>query len=163
MTLPLLILRVALGSVMVAHGYNHLFGPGGVAGTARWFASMGLRPPRLHALASGLIELGSGICLILGLCTALQCSAVVGVMTVALVTAHRANGFFVFRPGQGWEYVGFLAAVAIGLAGLGPGELSFDQALGIVDDLDGAVGLAVASLGCVGAGALLAACWRPMT
>ena len=40
------ILRVALGIVMFAHGWNHLFGPGGVEGTARWFGSMGLRPPK---------------------------------------------------------------------------------------------------------------------
>ena len=38
------ILRVALGVVMLAHGWNHLYGPGGVDGTARWFGSMGLKP-----------------------------------------------------------------------------------------------------------------------
>ena len=107
------LLRLALGVVMLAHGWNHLFGPGGVEGTAKWFGSMGLRPPKVHALASGLTELGAGTGLLLGLLTSLQCGAVVGVMTVAFVTAHRTNGFFIFKAGQCWEYVAFLALTAV--------------------------------------------------
>lgn len=157
-----LILRAVLGGVMVAHGWNHMFGPGGLDGTARWFASMGLRPAKVHALASGVTELGAGTALLLGLLTAVQCGAVVGVMTVALVTAHRTNGFFIFRPGQGWEYVAVLAAIAVALAALGPGEVSVDAALDIAAYLDGFAGIAVsAGLGLAGAAILLALCWRP--
>ena len=157
-----LLLRVALGVVMLAHGWNHLFGPGGVDGTASWFGSMGLRPPKVHALASGLTELGAGTGLVLGLLTSLQCGAVVGVMTVAFMTAHRTNGFFIFKPGQGYEYVGFLALTATALAMLGPGQVSVDDLLGIADDLDGAVGLALsAGLGLVASAGLLAVSWRP--
>jgi putative oxidoreductase len=156
-----LLLRVVLGVVMVAHGWNHVFGPGGVEGTARWFGSMGLRPPRLHALASGVTEIGSGVGLLLGLLTSLQCAAVVGTMTVAFMINHRGNGFFIFRPGEGWEYVGTLAFTAIALAALGPGEVSLDHALGV--DLDGWVGLGLsAGLGAGAAAGLLAACWRPV-
>jgi putative oxidoreductase len=156
------LLRVALGVVMLAHGWNHLFGPGGVEGTARWFGSMGLRPPKVHALASGFTELGAGGALLLGLLTSLQCGAVVGIMVVAFTTTHRKNGFFVFRPGEGYEYVATLAVVATALAVLGPGELSVDHALGIDDALDGGVGaLLSAGLGLVSAGGLLALCWRP--
>jgi putative oxidoreductase len=148
---------------MVAHGYNHLWGPGGMAGTARWFGSMGLRPAKVHALASGGIEVLSGLGLIVGLLTSLQCGAVVGVMTVAFVTAHRTNGFFIFKPGQGWEYVAVLAAVSVALAAIGPGRLSLDQVLGISDDLAGGVGLALsAGLGLAGAAGLLVASWRPV-
>jgi len=39
-----LVLRVIVGITIIAHGYNHIFGPGGIQGTAGWFASMGLRP-----------------------------------------------------------------------------------------------------------------------
>lgn len=154
------LLRVELGGVMLAHGWNHLRGPGGVDGTARWFGSMGLRPPRVHALASAVTELAAGAGLLLGLLTALQCGAVVGVMTVAFVTAHRTNGFFVFRPGQGWEYVAVLALTAVALAVLGPGRVSLDHLLGI--DLAGGLGLALsAGLGLAGAGLLLLTSWRP--
>lgn len=157
-----MILRGALGAVMLAHGWNHLFGAGGVDGTARWFGSMGLRPPRLHALLSGWTELGAGVGLLVGFLTALQCGAVVGVMSVALITAHRTNGFFIFRPGQGWEYVAVLALAASALGVLGPGAASLDGAFGIADDLDGGVGLALsAGAGLAGAAVLLLLCWRP--
>jgi putative oxidoreductase len=157
-----LLLRLTVGGVMVAHGWNHLYGPGGVQGTAGWFESMGLRPARLQALASGGIELLSGACLVLGLLTALQAGAVVGVMAVAFVTAHRSNGFFIFRPGQGYEYVAVLAAAAVAVGVLGPGSISLDNALGIDGQLDGWVGLALSGgLGLAGAAGLLLTCWRP--
>ncbi|GAA0612647.1 DoxX family protein [Sporichthya brevicatena] len=161
--LAALLLRGTLGTVMVAHGWNHLFGAGGVAGTARWFGSMGLRPPRVQALASGITEIGVGVCLLLGLLTTFQCAAVVGVMLVAGVTAHRRNGFFIFRPGQGWEYVAVLALAAATLAVLGAGDLAADRVIGIGDDLDGGLGLGLSiGLGSVGAGGLLLTCWRPL-
>lgn len=147
---------------MIAHGYNHLFGAGGLAGTTRWFASMGLRPARVHALLSGLTELVAGTCVVLGFLTSLQCAAIVGVMLVAFVTAHRTNGFFVFRPGQGWEYVGFITLVAVALAALGPSDVSVDHLLGIARDLDGGVGAGLAAAGGTsGAAVLLLTCWRP--
>lgn len=158
-----LLLRLTLGAVMLAHGWNHLFGPGGIEGTARWFGSMGLRPPRLHALASGWTELGAGAALLVGLLVPFQCAAVIGVMAVALVTAHRTNGFFIFRPGQGWEYVAVLALTAAALAVIGGGQVSLDHALGITDEVDAGIGLGLAAgLGLGGAAALLLACWRPV-
>ena len=42
--LSLLVVRVAVGIVFLAHGYNHIFGGGRIAGTARWFESLGMRP-----------------------------------------------------------------------------------------------------------------------
>ena len=156
------LLRIALGVVMFAHGWNHAFGGGKLAGTARWFASMGLRPPMVHAFFSAVTELGAGVALVLGLLTSLQCGAVVGIMTVAFVTNHRKNGYFIFRPGEGYEYVVTLALVASALGVLGPGQWSLDHALGIDDDLSGGVGLALsAGLGLVAAAGLLVACWRP--
>jgi putative oxidoreductase len=60
--LALLLLRCGAGAVMLAHGLNHVFGGGKIAGTARWFESLGMRPGSLHAwLASGT-EVGAGSC-----------------------------------------------------------------------------------------------------
>lgn len=44
-----LLLRAVLGTTMLAHGWNHAFGGGKIAGTTRWFASMGKRPAWMHA------------------------------------------------------------------------------------------------------------------
>src|SRR5262245_19103660 len=58
--IAVVLLRVIVGLTLVAHGYNHLWGRGGLAGTARWFSSLGMRPPKLHAVLSGAGELAAG-------------------------------------------------------------------------------------------------------
>ncbi|WP_371541657.1 DoxX family protein [Streptomyces sp. NBC_00554] len=157
-----LVLRAVAGLTMVAHGYHHVLGGGGLAGTSRWFASMGLRPPRVHALLSGAGELACGLGLLAGLLTPLCAAFVVGTMTVAGVAVHRPNGFFVFK--DGYEYVLLLAVVSVVIGLLGPGRVSVDHALGIDDALDGGVGAALAGgVGILGAALLLALCWRPGT
>jgi putative oxidoreductase len=154
------LLRVVVGLTMMAHGYNHLWGRGGLAGTARWFGSLGMRPPRLHAVLSGAGELAAGFALAIGLLTPLAAAFVVGTMVVAGITAHRPNGFFVFK--DGYEYVLMISVVCAVIGLLGPGAASVDRLLGIDEALAGAVGLALTvGLGVVGAAVLLAATWRP--
>jgi putative oxidoreductase len=154
------VLRLALGITMLAHGWNHAFGGGKLPGTARWFESIGIRPGRLHAALATLVELGSGVLLLSGLLTSLAAAGVVGTMLVALIANHLRNGFFIFRPGEGYEYVLFIVLTAVALAVLGGGWLSVDHALGIGLDGWGGLILAVAAGG-GGAALLLATCWRP--
>src|SRR5438067_2135752 len=122
--------RVALGVVFLAHGYNHIFRGGRIAGTGRWFESLGMRPGIVHAWFASLTELGAGALLLLGLATPLACAGVIGTMLVAWITNHLRNGFFIFRPGEGYEYVMTLTLAAVGLSCLGAGRLSLDHALG---------------------------------
>ncbi|RFS84276.1 DoxX family protein [Actinomadura spongiicola] len=157
-----LILRVSVGGTLVAHGWNHAFGGGRIEGTAGWFESMGLRPGKLHALMATGTELGAGVLLLLGLLTPLAAAGAVGTMLVAFITAHLRNGFFIFRPGQGYEYVLMIILVACALGALGGGAVSADRALGVADDLSGRVGLAITALaGGLGGALLLAVFWRP--
>jgi len=164
--IALLAFRCAIGAVMFAHGWNHLFRGGKVQGTAGWFESLGMRPGILHAWIASLAELAAGIGLVLGLLTPLGGAAVVGTMTVALITNHRGNGFFIFRPGEGWEYVMTLIACGVALAVVGPGQWSLDEAFDLFQTdgmpVPGGVGLAIVlAAGFGGAILLLAACWRP--
>ena len=128
-----LLLRAVLGITMLAHGWNHAFGGGKIAGTTRWFASIGMRPAWVHAYVATLTEIGAGVLLLLGLLTPLAAAGVLGTMLVALVTAHLKNGFFIFRPGQGYEYVLMICVVAVALAGMGGGWLSLDHAARLPD------------------------------
>jgi putative oxidoreductase len=156
-----LLLRAALGVVFVAHGYNHIFGGGRIAGTARWFDGLGMRPGIVHAWVASLIEVGSGVLLFLGLATPLACAGVVGTMIVAWVTNHRRNGFFIFRAGEGYEYVMTLTFCAAAVGGVGAGNWSLDHALGWFQP-PGWLGLGITVIaGGGGALALLASCWRP--
>jgi putative oxidoreductase len=160
-SLALLAFRIVLGVVFLAHGYNHVFGGGKIAGTGRWFESLGMRPGWLHAWTASITELGSGALLIVGLATPLACAGVIGTMTVAWITNHLRNGFFIFRPGEGYEYVMTLVAAAVGLAGVGGGYWSLDHALGWFSP-PGWIGFTIALVaGFGGAAGLLAVYWRP--
>ena len=159
--LALLIFRCGVGAVMLAHGINHVFGGGKIAGTGRWFASMGMKPGWFHAWLASVTEIGAGVLLIVGLLMPFAAAGVVGVMVVAGIINHRKNGFFIFRPGEGWEYVMTLAIAAIPLGTIGAGRWSLDEALDIRDDLNGTTGLLITLLGVVGAAVTLAVFWRP--
>ncbi|MFB4306850.1 DoxX family protein [Actinomadura sp. GTD37] len=146
-----LIIRLALGPMLMAHGWNKTFGPDGLAGTARWFEALGLRPARLHARLAAGAELAAGLALTLGFLTGLTAAAFVGLMTVAALTDHRGKGYFVFKGGC--EYTVLIAMVAAGLAATGPGGWSADELLGL--DLSGAWWAAAAVLAGLTAGLAL--------
>jgi putative oxidoreductase len=164
----LLAFRCTLGVMIFLHGYNHLWGAGGVEGTARWFGGLGFRPAKVHALMSGLVELAVGAGLVVGLLTPVACAALIGTMVVAGWTAHRPNGFFIFR--DGYEYVLVVAIAAVALAAFGPGTVSLDFVVGLASYDDplgnGLVGgdgaLVAAGGGLVGGVLLLVFGWRPV-
>ena len=159
--LSMLLLRVVLGVVFLAHGINHVFRGGKIAGTGRWFESLGMKPGVLHAWLASLTEIGAGALLIVGLLTPLAAAGVVGTMVVAWITNHLKNGFFIFRPGEGYEYVMTLTLVGLGVAGLGAGEWSLDHAVGIFEH-PSMTGLLIALVaGGGGAAGVLAVFWRP--
>jgi putative oxidoreductase len=151
-----LLVRIALGPLLVLHGLNKV--RGGLAGTERWFESLGLRPGWLHARVAATTEIGAGLLVTLGLLTGLAATAFVGLMTVAALTDHRGKGYFIFKGGA--EYVVLVAIVAVALAVLGPGRWSLDHALGL--DLGGlGWGLVALVGGLAAAGGLLATSYRP--
>ena len=158
----LLLLRLGVGAVMLAHGINHV--RPNIEATASWFGSMGMKPAKLHAWLASVTEIGAGIALVLGLLTPFAAAGTVGVMFVAWAINHRGNGFFIFRPGEGWEYVMTLGIVGLVIGAIGPGAWSLDEALDLNDNFVGVGGLAIAAIGGLGGGAaLVAACWRPET
>lgn len=124
----LILIRLALGLMLVTHGVNKVFGQGGIAGTARWFEGLGLRPGLLHARVAATTEIGAGTLMTLGLGFPVPCAAFVGLMTVAALTDHRGKGFFVFKGGC--EYVALVAVMASAIAFTGPGRWSLDHMIG---------------------------------
>jgi putative oxidoreductase len=147
--IALLGLRLVVGLGFAAHGAQKLFGVfggHGIQGTAGFFEQIGLRPGKLHAWAGGTAEFLGGLLIALGLVTPFAAAALIAVMTVAVLTVHLRNGFFVSN--SGYEYNLVLAAAVFALAGVGAGEWSLDNALGM--DLAG-TGWA---LGALGAGVL---------
>lgn len=157
--IAMLVLRVSVGAVAIAHGVNH---GRNLDGTAAWFEKVGFRQARLQASLSAAGEVAVGSLLVLGLLTPIGAAGFAAVMVVAFWSIHRKNGFFIFRPGEGWEYVMTLLLCGLLIGTVGPGEWSIDHAAGIADDLDGWTGLLVAAVGGGGGSLLLLTTfWRP--
>lgn len=158
--LGLLMLRLCLGLFLAYHGYNKFFGGGRIAGTTGWFASMGMKWPRAQAILAASTEVGAGVLFALGFLTPLAAAGIIGVMIVAIVTSHWKVGFFVFKPGQGWEYCATIAIGALAVATIGAGEWSIDHAIDL--DVQEWWGLAIAGIVGIGGGVLqLATSYRP--
>lgn len=154
-----LILRLTLGGIMLAHGVKHARGR---TKTSNWFGSIGFKSPDLQWFASTATEIGVGVLLIVGFIATLAAAGVIGIMTVAFVSVHRAAGFWVTaRPDEGWEYILTLSAVATAIAIAGPGSISVDAALGLDTLLDGWIGVGAVLFGFLAAGLQLATFFRP--
>lgn len=137
-----------------------MFGSGGINRTAKWFASVGMRAPQLQARLAALTELGSGIALVFGFATPIATAALIALMVVAIVVAHRHNGYFIFRPGQGWEYCAAIIIAAVVISLLGPGKWSIDSAINLNYSNWASLTIAIL-LGIGSAIAQLSVFWRP--
>jgi putative oxidoreductase len=124
--LGLLIVRVGLGVVMIAHGWQK-YALNTLDGTRQGFAQMGVPFPDLAAMGVTALEIFGGAAIILGLLTPLVGLAYTATMIGAAVLVHGPNGFF--ASGGGYEFVGLLAVLSLGLAVSGAGRFSLDHAL----------------------------------
>ncbi|MGB0971534.1 MAG: DoxX family protein [Mycobacterium sp.] len=159
-----LILRLALGLTMAAHGFNKVFARGGLAGTARWFDGIGMRPGMFHARVAAFTEIAAGLGLAVGLLTPVPAAGFVALMLVAAWTVHKKNGFFIVK--DGWEYNLVLGVAAVAVATIGAGRLSLDYVIfsstSFYDLLHGWCGLAIATaLGLAGGIGQLVIFYRP--
>jgi putative oxidoreductase len=125
-SIALLLLRVVLGVVFIAHGLQKLT-QGGIAGTAEGFGQMGVPLPEIAAPAIIALEIGGGALLILGLASRILGALLAIDMIVAWGLVHAGSGFF--AQDGGFEYVLVLAVVGAALAIAGPGRFAVDAAL----------------------------------
>jgi putative oxidoreductase len=117
--LALVVLRVVLGAVMIAHGYRKVYGH--LHEYAHFISSLGI--PAWLGYISALTEFVGGILLIMGLFTRVVAAAVLIDMMVAIAKVHWPHGL----TGQGgYEFPLALAAIAFALIFLGAGPIAID-------------------------------------
>ena len=121
----LLVMRLVLGAIMIAHGYKKVFG--GFHGHQQFVGSLGI--PVWMAYVSAGREFFGGIAIVLGLFTSYVALAILIEMVVVIVKVHWKNGL----TGQGgYEFPLALATIAFALMcyGGGPFGLSFGKRSG---------------------------------
>lgn len=130
-----LVLRLALGVVMFAHGAQKVlgwWGGAGVAGTFEAFQQAWGIPPFLTVLTMAA-EFGGGLLLIVGAFTRLAALAIGINMVVAVLVNHVQHGFFMdwygVAGGHGFEYHLLAVGMALALLIQGGGRASVDRAL----------------------------------
>src|SRR6202521_4997328 len=132
MSIGIVILCLAVGLTLAAHGAQKLFGWFGGAGLAKsgqGLEQLGFVPGRRNALMAGLTESAGGLLLALGLATPIAAAVVFAVMLVAGVSAHYKQGFFL--QNHGYEYTLVLGLDGLSIAFTGAGPLSLDALLGV--------------------------------
>ena len=124
--LGLLVLRVVVGVVFIAHGSQKLF-TYGLAGITGGFEQMGVPMASVTAPLVTFVELIGGVALILGFLTPIAAALLAIDMLGAILFVHGKNGLFL--P-NGYEFALTLLAVNVTLLLAGPGAAAVDNVLG---------------------------------
>lgn len=124
----LLVLRLALGFGLIAHGWDKLFitGLNGSEGTIATFQHLGVPQPSLSAWIASITEVFGGGLLVVGLLTPAVAAIVALEMLAALYFAHLGKGFFVRDGGVELPLLYIVALQVIVV--FGPGRASLDRA-----------------------------------
>jgi putative oxidoreductase len=120
--LGLLILRVALGIVFIAHGYPKLMKPN--LEMQHVFAQHGL--PGQFVYFAGVLEVFGGLLLVLGLFARPAALLLAVEMGVAIWKMHSSGGILAVHI---YEFPLALGAACVALATIGAGLISVDESL----------------------------------
>jgi putative oxidoreductase len=135
--LGLMVLRVGLGALLIAHGLQKAFGlwgGSGLNGFEQSLADLGYQHANVLTYVGVGAQLGAGVLLVLGLFTPLAAAAAVAYLLnslLAAVTAQPDSGYyFPFFLPEGHEFQVTLIVVAAALVLTGPGRYGFDAGRG---------------------------------
>ncbi len=118
--LALLVMRLALGAVMVAHGYQNLFRH--LHEHVRFVASLGI--PAWLGYVSSFVEFAGGLLVLVGLFTRAAAFALCIDLIVAIWKVNWHNGL---TGDHGYEFPLALATLAFALIFLGGGPIAMDH------------------------------------
>jgi putative oxidoreductase len=120
--LPLLLVRLSLAAVFVPSGWGKLHDLEKVAG---FFTELGIPAPHFNAVVVGLSEPACGALLVVGLLSRLAAVPLVVSMTIAIITAKRADISGVTDLFAVDEFIYIVMAIVVIV--LGAGLVSVDR------------------------------------
>ena len=126
--IALLIARVIVGAVFMAHGAQKLFGAFGGPGLSAVVQMMG---PLGYLVAIG--EFFGGLGLVVGFLTRFSAAAITVIMLGAIAMVHGKVGFFMNwmgkQAGEGFEYHLLAIAILLTIVIAGPGRYAIGRYL----------------------------------
>ena len=140
--LGLLVLRLAIGGVVIAHGFIKIGWPislgeahgwTALRGVAGWFGGLGFWPPMFWAVVATVAEIAGSIVTILGLGGPIGPGLLFGNLVIVTLVAHVPQGFWAGGGKQlaGVEFPIPLTAGALAIALIGNGSWSLDTLFGL--------------------------------
>ena len=123
--LTLVVMRLTLGGIMMAHGYQKVFH--GLRPFAHAVGSMGL--PTWLGYVSAFTELIGGLLILVGFFTRPAAFAVCINLCVAIWKVHLHNGLLGSPDRPGYEFPLAAAALAFALIFFGAGPIAIDHVL----------------------------------
>ncbi len=123
----ILLLRAAVGGLLLPHGLAKLlgwWGGPGLDGFQGELADFGLPSDLLVAFLLALVQTLSGVLLIVGLCTRTAAMAAASFLA-ATIALNAENGWFWMEGGV--EYPVLWTSTALAIAWAGPGRWSLDR------------------------------------
>ena len=123
--------RVATGLILAPHGAQKLFGwfgGGGISGTTKFFAKVGVEPAMPMVYLVGSVEFFGGLLVAIGLWTRPAAFAIAILMFGAILTFNLNFGYFWTKGGIEFPLLWGIVALAICIRGAG--NFSVDAKIG---------------------------------
>lgn len=121
----ILVLRLGVGIMFLAHGLQMafgLYGGPGVKGFSGMLSGLGFVPAIFWAIVAAYTVLLGGLFLIIGVQTRVCAALLLIFILTAGIKVHLSKGFFLANGG--FEYTFVIAAACLALILIGPGKFS---------------------------------------
>jgi len=121
----ILVLRLGVGIMFLAHGLQMafgLFGGPGVNGFSKMLSGLGFVPAIFWSYLASYTVFFGGVFLILGIMTRPAAGLLLIFILTALVKVHLSKGFFLSAGGS--EYTFVIASACLALILIGPGKFT---------------------------------------
>lgn len=136
--LGLMLLRVGLGALLIAHGLQKVFGwwgGPGLGGFEESLTALGYQHAGILTYVAAGVQIGAGVLLVLGLFTPLAAAVALGYLINSLLAGLLAQQeaptvYSLFFLPHGQEYQVMLVVMAAALVLTGPGRYGFDAGRG---------------------------------
>ncbi|MGB4776905.1 DoxX family protein [Microbacterium sp.] len=125
----LLVLRVAVGIVFIAHGWGDATQPGDAGANVENYRGAGIPLPEVTAYFGAYMQLLGGVALLVGVVTRLVALGLAAVMAGALIWVHPGEPIVLAQDGSGSGFAFIMFSASLALIGTGAGRWSVDGAL----------------------------------